>query len=344
MPAMSTPLTPAPWRPPPLTLRGVTFDPPLFCAPMAELSHSAFRRLVADFGGYGALFTEMLSAKMLLKEDLPRSPWTKRRAQEGRVIYQLLVADTEKLPEILERLAPLAPDGLDLNSACPAPSIRAMGGGADLFEDADRLREILRVLRKYFAGPLTVKIRLGRETEGWRARLGERLRLLRDEGVDGLTLHPRFAGDKLKRAPRHELYAELAAEARLPIIANGDILDPHYVRRRAADFAPAAGLMLGRIAAARPWVFAQWHNPELVVEHAAVWQRLCDYVEEDFAAERALGRVKIFTAYFARNFMFGHTLGTAVQSAPTLAAARERAARFFAGAPALTAHISLGGI
>ena len=334
----------APFLVPPLSLHGGTFDPPLFAAPMAEISHSAFRRLVADFGGYGALFTEMLSAKMLLKEDMAHSPWTKRRSQEGRVIYQLLVVDTERLPEILDRLAALAPDGLDLNGACPAPTIRSMGGGADLFEDAGRLSEILRVLRRHFAGPLTVKIRLGRETEGWRERLGERLHLLRDEGVDGITLHPRFAGDKLKRAPRHELYAELAAEARLPIIANGDILDPHYVRSRAADFAPAAGLMLGRIVAARPWVFAQWHNPQLVVDHAAVWHRFCDYVAEDFAVERALGRVKIFTAYFARNFLFGHTLFAAVQSAPTLAAARERAVKFFAGQPALTKHISLGGI
>ena len=334
----------APFLASPLILRGVTFDPPLFCAPMAEISHSAFRRLVADFGGAGALFTEMLSAKMLLNENLHHSPWTKRRACEGRVIYQLLVVDTGKLPKILDHLSSLAPDGLDLNSSCPAPTIRAMGGGADLFEDTARLRAILRVLRQHFAGPLTVKIRLGREEEGWRTRLGERLRLLRDEGVDGLTLHPRFAGDKLKRAPRHELYAELAAEARLPIIANGDILDPHYVHTRAADFAPAAGLMLGRIAAARPWVFAQWQNPALAVNHASVWQRFCDYVEEDFAPERVLGRVKIFTAYFSRNFLFGHTLFRTAQAAPTLAAARERATKFFAGQPALTNYINLAGI
>ncbi len=334
----------SPFLSPPLTLRGVTFDPPLFLAPMAEISHSAFRRLVADFGGAGGLFTEMLSAKMLLNEEMHRSPWTKRRACEGRVIYQLLVVDTKKLPEILEHLAPLAPDGLDLNSSCPAPTIRAMGGGADLFESPERMCGILRVLRAQFAGPLTVKIRLGIETDGWRARLGERLRMLRGEGVDGLTLHPRFAGDKLKREPRHELYAELAAEAQLPLIANGDILDPHYIHSRAAAFAPAAGLMLGRIAAARPWVFAQWRDPALVVDHAAVWQRFCDYVEEDFVAERALGRVKVFTAYFSCNFMFGHNFRMSVQSAPTIAAARERAANFFATGPALTRHINLCGL
>ena len=34
----------------------------LLLAPMAELSHDGFRRLVADFGGCDWYFTEMLSA------------------------------------------------------------------------------------------------------------------------------------------------------------------------------------------------------------------------------------------------------------------------------------------
>ena len=328
----------------PLTLRGVVFDPPLFCAPMAGITHCAFRRLLADFGGYGALFTEMLSAKMILKEDLARSPWLKRRPAEGRVIYQLLVADTDRLPAVLERLAALAPDGLDLNSACPAPVIRQQGGGADLFEDADRLRAIVRVLRQHFAGPLTVKIRLGRQTPDWRARLSERLHLLADEGVDALTLHPRFAEEKLKRSARHELYAELAADGRLPLIANGDILGPDYVRERAASFAATAGLMIGRQAALQPWIFAQWRRPGLAVRHDEVWRRLYDYIIEDFEAPQALARIKIFTAYFARNFLFGHTLFKTVQVAPDLNAARERAEVFFATQPALCRHPSLAGL
>jgi len=57
---------------PMLSLRKTSFDPPLFCAPMAGINTSAFRRLLADFSGYGALFTEMLAAKMILHEN--RSP------------------------------------------------------------------------------------------------------------------------------------------------------------------------------------------------------------------------------------------------------------------------------
>jgi tRNA-dihydrouridine synthase len=328
-----------------LTLRGTRFAPPLFCAPMAGITHSAFRRLLSEFGGYGALFTEMLSAKMILREDTARSPWLKRRPQEGRVIYQLLVADTDRLPETVARLSAAAPDGLDLNGACPAWTIRLQRGGANLFEDARRLAPIVHTLRAHFAGPLTVKIRLGRQSPHWRERLIERLRLLEGEGVDAITLHPRFAEEKLKRSARHAFYAELAAETRLPIIANGDIADAGYVAARAELFAPAAGLMIGRMAAARPWCFAQWHDPSLKVDHAAVWLRLFDYIVEDFpVAEQALARIKIFTAYFARNYLFGHTLFVAVQSAPALASARERAVRFFDTQPALRRSISLDGI
>jgi tRNA-dihydrouridine synthase B len=330
--------------PAPLTLRGTRFDPPLFSAPMAGITHSAFRNLLADFGGYGALFTEMLCARMILKENLGRSPWVKRRPREGKVIYQLFVADTARLPEIIERLASLAPDALDLNSGCSAWNVRERHGGADLFEDVDRLRSVVRTMRANFAGPLLVKIRLGRQAPAWRTRLSERLRLLAGEGVDALTVHPRFSGEKLNRCARHELYVELAAEAGLPIIANGDILGADYWRERATQFSPASGLMIGRMLAVRPWSFAQWHDPTLVVDHAAVWNRLFDYIVEDFEERQALARVKIFTAYFARNFIFGHTLFVSVQNAPSLATARDCAAQFFAGSPPLCRVPSLNGI
>jgi tRNA-dihydrouridine synthase B len=336
---LTTPLPVAP-----LTLRGVTFSPALFSAPMAGVTHSAFRRLLAEYGGYGALWTEMLSAKNILVESVLASPWLKRRPQEGKVIYQLLVSDTDRLVESVECLSALRPDGIDLNMACPAPTIRRQGGGSNLYEDIDRLRDIVRVLRRSFPGPLTVKTRLGRQTPDWREKLHDRMHLLEDEGVDALTIHPRYAEEKLKRSARHALYAELAASTRLPVIANGDITGLGYACDHAAHLAPAAGLMIGRMVAAQPWFFAKWHNPDLAVDYLAVWNRLCDYIIEDFPANKALGRIKIVTPYFARNFLFGHTLFTKVQSSPDLETARARATAFLSQSPELDPHVTLDGI
>lgn len=328
----------------PLCLRGVVFDPPLFCAPMAAITHSAFRRLLSDFGGYGALFTEMLSARTILREDRERSPCLKRRPEEGKLIYQLMASDAARLPEVIDRLAPLRPDGLDLNVACAAYPATRQGCGAALFDDPPRLRAILKAMRRCFPGPLFAKIRLGRQSEGWQDRLGERLSLIADEGVDAVTIHPRFFEEKFKRGARHALYGELAQKARLPVIASGDIRGPEDLREHAAALAPASGVMVGRMAAACPWVFARWRDPGLRVDHAEVWRRLCDYVVEDFAPGPALARLKVLAPYFARNFFYGHSFFKAVHTAPDLAALRLRAERFLSAGPALDQQISVSGI
>lgn len=311
---------------------------------MAGITHSAFRRLLADFGGYGALFTEMLSAKMILHENPQQSPWLKRRPQEGRVIYQLLVEDTARLDRVIDRLAPVHPDAIDLNCGCGAREVCRTGGGIGLYEDAPRLRAVLDVLRRHFAGPLTVKIRLGRRDERWLEKLRDRVRLFEDAGVDGLTFHPRFAEEKFKYTARHSLLTELAAMTRLPLIANGDITGPASWRPYRDQGAPAAGLMIGRMAAAQPWVFAKWHNPSLQVDLREMWQRLCNYIEEDFIPQKATARIKILTPYFARNFVFGHTLFKAVQGAPDFVTARDRSLAFLDRSPQVFEDISLSGI
>ncbi len=311
---------------------------------MAGITHSAFRRLLAEYGGYGALFTEMLSAKMILHENPNRSPWLRRRPEEGKLIYQLLVTDTVKLPEILDRLAPLAPDGLDLNSACSAQNVVRQGGGANLFDDEPRLRAVVQVLRRHFHGPLTVKIRLGSRSGNWRQRLQERLKLLEDEGVDAITLHSRFAEESLNRPARHSQYGEWLPATRLPLIANGDIADAQFVQERHTRFSGVAGLMVGRMAAARPWIFAQWQDPQFKADPAEVWRRLCAFIREDFPPPQALIRIKILTPYFARNFVYGHTLFMAVQSAPDLETALQRTESFLAQGPELFRTVTLDGL
>ena len=260
------------------------------------------------------------------------------------MIYQLMAWDAVRLPEIIDRLAPLKPDGLDLNVACAAHTVTKQGGGADLFYDIDRFREIIRVMRKCFSGPLTAKIRLGHEALDWRERFNERLSMLEDEGIDALTVHPRFYEEKFKRSARHALYAELAAQTSLPIIANGDISGVDYYRDRSELFAPAAGLMVGRIAAVCPWIFAQWHNPGLVVDHAEAWTRLCGYIAEDFTPVQGLIRLKIIAPYYARNFIFGHEFFKVVKSAPDFETAQKRSMDFLSAPPELVKHIGVAGI
>lgn len=326
------------------TIRGVVFSPALLCAPMAGITHSGFRRLVSEFGGCGALFTEMLSARQILHENLRFSPALRRRPSEKRLIYQLMVLERDPLDRIIGRLGEIEPDGIDINLACHAPNIRRLDAGSRLFENLPVLVKILGEARRCWPGLLTVKIRLGSNANpGLETQFAERVRAIEEAGVDAIILHPRYFEDKFKRRARHELYEWASSLTRLPIIANGDITSEATIMANPACFQHVKGAMLGRIAAVQPWVFAAWQQP-IAIDYAEVWRRLFAYTCEDLRPEKAIGRMKIATEYYARNFKFGHSFYIAIQNAADLDALRGEAEKFFSQSPAIDPNPTLMGL
>jgi tRNA-dihydrouridine synthase len=94
--------------------------------------------------------------------------------------------------------------------------------------------------------------------------------------------------------------------------------------------------MLGRGAAGRPWLLADFARE--VYGHAIassgrtkqqMFDRFAALLEERFPVERRLGRLKQFSHYFARNFRFGHLLATSVQKSETMDEAKRQAEEFF---------------
>lgn len=314
---------------------GEVFEPALFCAPLAGITHSAFRRLLADFGGYGAIFTELLAGSQVLREDANASTFLKRRRQEGKVIYQLLLTPHDRIPETVARVMALEPTGIDINCGCGGMYVRRAGGGISLFDNIKELEQVLRAVRQVYKGLLTVKTRLGYETPDWRSGFVDRLKVIEDCGVDAITVHPRFAKQHLKRHAQHQLLGWIAGTTALPIIANGDIRGPSTIARHPERFSHAAGIMVGRAAIARPWIFAAWRDPGFKADHLDTWRRFYSYVQEDFQPGRALEPLKRFAGYYAQNFLFGHSFHTALRNAGTVEAVNEAAVRFLSHSPAL---------
>ncbi len=313
-----------------------TISPALFLAPMAGLTNAPFRRLLSDFGGYGALTTEMISASAFLRERLEASPFTKRRECEGRVVYQLRVSGAEDVEAVFRKLEQVEYAAIDINLGCPAPEIQQQASGAALFRDFERLKSVLTRIRKVYAGALTVKCRLGDDPECWREPFLERVRLFEDCGVHAITVHPRFSTEKLKRRARWEEFPWIVAHTKLPVIGNGDVCTVKDVDNNRPLFEPLAGLMLGRIVAVKPWIFRDFAGlPPLDIDYAEIWERLYRYTLEDLPPERAYGRMKEFTSYFAQNFFFGHELFKSIQKARTVEGVREAALRFLQSKPEL---------
>lgn len=318
-----------------LRFAGLTIDPPLLLAPMAGLTHSALRRLLARLGGVGLLSTEMLGAARLPHENPALSPYLVRTPAERPLSYQVLLSRIEEVAPAFGALHRFGADAIDLNLGCPAPNVRRLGGGGSLRQRPEFTRTLIAEARRCTPLPLSAKIRLGETLDD--SELRDFCLMLEGEGIDMITVHARLNDEKFCRKPRWARIALVKKWVRVPVIANGGIVSVDDAVQCLA-VSGADGLMLGRAAAEKPWIFAEiarqlYGRPV----HGAAWSRPAVYcrflanLEEFFLPERRLGRLKEFTHYFARNYAFGHRLASAVQSSSSMAEATERAHHFFAG-------------
>jgi len=315
-----------------LTIKNRTLDTPLLLAPMAGLTHSALRTLLLSCGGVGLLSTEMLSARRLPMENPKISPYLVRTEAENPLSYQLLVTDGKEIAPALEALHKFSADFVDLNFGCPAPRVRKAGGGISLMSDPVRVREIIRSARRGTDLPLSAKIRLGeRLDEAW---LRDFCLSLQDEGLDMLTVHARLRGESFCRKPRWGWVGKVKQWLKIPVVANGGIFSVEDAARCLAE-SSADGLMLGRAAAQRPWLFAEIAReiynldvPNPVINLPCLYARFALGLTR-FRPERRLGRLKEFTHYFALNYPFGHHLAMGVQKSATPVGAWHQAVDFF---------------
>jgi len=317
-----------------LRVGGLEVFPPLLLAPMAGITHSAFRRLLGELGGVGLHATEMLSARSLPTEDPRTSPYLVRSRAEFPLSYQVLVAAPEEVAPAFQVLHGQGADAIDLNLGCPAPEVRRRGGGSRLMEAPEAARRVVREARRRTELPLTAKIRLGEALDA--GALRDFCRMLADEGVDLITVHARLRREPYGRRARWDWIGRVKSWVAVPVVGNGGIFSVEDAEKCLA-VSGCDGLMLGRGAVVRPGLFAETARQVFGVagltpegSRPALFARFLALVEESFVPERRLGRIKQFAQYFSQTYAFGHNLASAVQASRSVAEARERADAFFA--------------
>jgi len=300
---------------------------------MAGLTHSAFRQICNGFGGVGLLSTEMLSARRLPTESPRFSPFLIRTATENPLSYQLLTSTDKELAPAIDVLHRVKADIIDLNMGCPAPAVGKFGAGINLMDQPENTRCLVAEARKHTMLPLSAKIRLGSELD--EQKLKDFCTMLEDEGLDMLSVHARLKNESFARSPRWEWIAKIKNWIKIPVIINGGI----FSIKDAEDclrISNADGLMLGRGAVIKPWLFAEIARKvygadvsEQEISLPVMYGKFIDNLVELYRPEYRLGRLKQFTPYFAKNFKFGHLLATRIQVCQSVEEAREKAVIFF---------------
>ncbi|MCS6835749.1 MAG: tRNA dihydrouridine synthase DusB [Anaerolineae bacterium] len=243
--------------PVPFFIGPMAIDPPLTLAPMAGHTHYAFRRLVRELGGCGLVCTELLSSSALYHRGA--DPSTRQRfdwrADESPIAVQLYGANPHELAEAARMIVDHGATIVDINMGCWVPKVAKKGAGAALLRDVCTATAVVEAVCKAVSVPVTVKVRSGYE-DGVVTAVPF-AKAARDAGVKAIAVHARFAGQgHTGRADWDVIRRVKEVVPDLPIIGNGDVLNGHDAAAMLAQTG-CDGVMVGRGALGRPWVFAQ---------------------------------------------------------------------------------------
>ncbi len=319
----------------PLQIGAKTIANRLVLAPMTFLGHVAYRHLLDELGGCGLMFSEMCSAGRIPQEDRHASPYFRWRDEEaGRLSIQIVGNKPERMALAAQRIEDEGLWGVDINLGCATTAICKHNQGAALLKDTGTAIDLVSQVRRSVTCPVTVKFRTGWQDDPLIPV--DFARRLEDTGVDALTFHPRVAPDRRNRPPRWEYIGRVKAAVSIPVFGNGDVFDAddclRILRTTGCD-----GVAMGRMAIAKPWLFAQWTHgiapPESKYKDAAL--RLSALLQQYFDLKNALRRYKRYAPYLAANFAFGNSLFNRLRNAADFGAIDAELHDFFRKDPRL---------
>ncbi len=289
-----------------LQIDGKTVENRLFLAPMAGLGHIALRELILEFGGAGLLFTGMCNARAVPHENPKVSHVFKFRKQElNKLVCQIFGSDPLDMAKAAKRIEQEGFFGVDLNFGCSVAAICKKGCGAALLKTPDLAAKIVEQVKKTVSIPVFAKFRIG-----WKDNitLVEKVaKKLEAAGADLLVFHPRIAPDRRTRPPKWEYIRFVKEVVNIPVFGNGNILSYSDMRKMVKETS-CDGVSIGRLAIAKPWIFAKWTNQlkkfDNIYHHTAI--RMTDLLLEHYGDFMGVKFFKKWIPYFSANFKFSH--------------------------------------
>jgi len=228
-------------------------DSPFVLAPMAGITDKPFRKLCRHFGA-GMTTSEMTTADTSLWQT-PKSQYRLDLDLDTEpVAVQIAGSDPEQLALAAQACVDRGAQIIDLNMGCPAKKVCRKLAGSALMKDEKLVEDILTSVVAAVDVPVTLKIRTGWDREH---RNGPVIaRIAEDAGIQSLAVHGRTRACRYKGDAEYETIARIKESLSIPVLANGDLTTPEksleVLRLTNAD-----GLMIGRGARGRPWIFRE---------------------------------------------------------------------------------------
>lgn len=225
---------------------------------MEDVTDIGFRMLCKRFGA-AMVYTEFVSAEALVRNIKSTINKLSIADSERPVGIQIYGRDVESMVEAAKIVEQVSPDVIDLNFGCPVKKVASKGAGSGMLRNIPLMLEITKEVVKAVKTPVTVKTRLGWDSENLViTTLAEQLQ---DCGIEALTIHGRTRAQMYTGNADWSLIKEVKDNPRIhiPIIGNGDITTAEEAKMAFEQYGVDA-VMVGRATFGRPWVFKEMNE------------------------------------------------------------------------------------
>ena len=234
-----------------MTVQQLFQTPPLLLAPMAGYSDAVFRRLCREEG------CDLAFAKGLLHANEKTRLLCRPGPEEGPLGVQLFGSDPISMGVAARVVTEELGDSLfclDINCGCPARKIAGNGDGSALLLDLPLAEKVISAVVKHTTLPVSVKFRSGWDEAHLVAT--DFARMVEGAGASFLTLHPRTRVQQYSGSADWQQIEAVKTAVSIPVVGNGDVVDGPSALRMLQETG-CDGLMIGRSALGRPWVFRE---------------------------------------------------------------------------------------
>ncbi|MBT8443723.1 MAG: tRNA dihydrouridine synthase DusB [Gammaproteobacteria bacterium] len=237
----------------PPTIGPYSLTSPFVLAPMAGVTDKPFRALCRRFGA-GLTTSEMTTADTRLWQTTKSRRRLDLDLDAEPVVVQIAGSEPQQLAVAAWACVDRGAQIIDINMGCPAKKVCRKLAGSALLQDEALVADILQAVVTAVEVPVTLKIRTGWDREH---RNGATIaRIAEDSGIQSLAVHGRTRACRYRGVAEFETVARIKESVRIPVFANGDI-DTLEKSLEVLRLTNVDGLMIGRGAQGRPWIFRE---------------------------------------------------------------------------------------
>jgi tRNA-dihydrouridine synthase B len=225
----------------------------LVLSPMAGITDRPFRQICRELGACLAV-SEMTASNPALRNHRRTLLKLDHTGEDSPRSVQIVGTNAEQMAEAARFNQSNGAQIIDINMGCPAKKVCNVAAGSALLRDEALVKEILEAVVTSVVIPVTLKIRTGWDPLSKNATTIAKI--AEQAGIQALAIHGRTRACKYNGNAEFDTIKLVKKSISIPVFANGDITTPQRARE-VLDHTGADGLLIGRAAQGRPWIFRE---------------------------------------------------------------------------------------